>query len=113
MKYLLAILISFAVINPVLAAKTVKGSVPVVQPLQPPPAGVSPAFNRSVQYQDPNFVPINGRQNPQNNQPGQTSVPTRTSSVAMQKGGYYIWWLIVLLIVFVLGFWIYKRSKSE
>jgi hypothetical protein len=114
MKYLLIILISFAFVNPALAAKTVKGSVPVVKPLQPAPAGVSPAFNRSIQYQDPNYQPNSG-QSPQNSRPGQSSSAEGSlATVAKTNGGNhnYIWWPVVLLGALILGFWFYKRNKT-
>jgi hypothetical protein len=114
MKYFLAILISFAFVNPALAAKTVKGSVPVVKPLQPAPAGVSPAFNRSIQYQDPNYQPNSG-QSPQNSRPGQSSSAEGSlATVAKTNGGHnYIWRLAVLLVLIAAGFFVYKRSKSK
>lgn len=113
MKYLFIIALSFSLVSPALAAKTVKGSVPKLAPLQPIPGGVLPNYSKNIQYQDSshagNPVPVNSGQNSQNNQ------SLNPSSAASQNPASfnYIRWLAALLAVAVIGFLVYKRSKAK
>lgn len=52
MKYLLIFLFSFAIFNPTVAARQVTGTVPQVQPLQPPPLGVYANPSGNIQFND-------------------------------------------------------------
>jgi len=121
MKYFLILFVSFAFINPALAAKPVKGTMPHVQPLQPPPPGISPNYSKNIQYQDPNYIPAAGNSNAgtsteYNQRPGAKVVPGQSSAAASaQNSGanHYVWWLAALLVALVLVFLVYKRSKSK
>jgi hypothetical protein len=122
MKYLLIFFLSFIFINPALAAKAVKGTVPQLKPLQPAPAGIFPAYSKNIQHQDANYVPSNGSVNavprPDGNQqlepspvPGQ---PPATAALAQSSPArHYVWWIIVLLAAFALGFLAYKRRRRD
>ena len=132
MKYLAILLLSFSFFSPVLAAntaktaktavpKTVQGTMPQLQPLQPAPAGVSAALNKNIQYQSPGYVPPVGgpgsAANPKNPAaqgsqiPGNSSAGTAPHSAGGR--GNLIWWLTALLVLLVLGLWVYKRNKAE
>jgi hypothetical protein len=50
MKYLLIIAVSFFIVNPSFAAKSVKGTVPDLPPLQPAPSGISPNYSGNINY---------------------------------------------------------------
>jgi hypothetical protein len=117
MKYLLIFLLSFAFISPALAANTVRGIVPKLLPLQPAPAGISPAYNKNIQYQDSNYAPSAGSSNAstgfkENQQLGKSPVPGQSLAVIpVQSNGarHYVWWLVILLIAIILGYLVYKR----
>jgi hypothetical protein len=121
MKYFLIFLLSFAFINPVLAANVVKGTVPKLLPLQPAPAGISPAYNKNIQYQDPNYVPSVGDSNAsqgsrENQPPGQSSASGQASldAVLQSASPYrYVWVLAALLAAAVLSFLFYKRNRTK
>jgi len=125
MKYILIFFLSFAFVNPALAAKMVSGTVPQLKPLQPAPAGIFPAYSKNIQYQDPNYMPNSGSPNaaprPKENQqlePSPVSGQPLATSALAQSGParHYIWWLAALLAAVVLGFLgylIYKRRKIK
>ena len=120
-KYFLIFLLSFAFINPALAANVVKGTVPKLLPLQPAPPGISPANNKNIQYQDPNYVPSAGNSNVgqglKENQPsGKSSASGQTSLDAVlqsAKPNRYVWALAALLAAALLGFLVYKRNSTK
>ncbi len=120
MKYLLIFLLSFAFINPALAAKTVSGAVPKLQPLQPPPAGITPNYSKNIQYQDPNYVPTAGSSNTgpgsQGQLPGQSPVSGQSQAAALVQNSsahHYVWWAALLLAAALLGYLVYKRNKAK
>ncbi len=121
MKYLLILLLSFGFFSPALAANTVKGSVPKVQSLQPLPQGVSPAYNKNIQYQDPNYQNAPGNttpgvdQNTNNTASNHNDLTEPLSATASQSAPtqHYIWWLMILLLAIIVGFWVYKRSNAK
>jgi hypothetical protein len=49
MKYIFIFLLSFAIVFPVTAAKTVNGTVPSFPPLQPPAPNVYPNYGSNIQ----------------------------------------------------------------
>ena len=118
MKYLLIFLISFAFIHPVYAAKQVQGSVPVVQPLQPPAIGVSANLNHNIQEQNvtqsgeanapssaqPTFV---DQQNPLN----QVGASGSTTAV-YKKSSSWVWWPFIILGLILVGFWVKRRLEQ-
>ena len=121
MKYFLILLLSFAFINPALAAKAVKGTVPQLKPLQPAPAGIFPAYSKNIQHQDVNYVPSNGNPNvksaPEEQLPGQNPALGQSSTAAAltqsSPARHYVWWIIVLLAALILGFFVYKRRRRD
>ena len=113
MKYFLIFLISFVVITSAYAAKTVTGSVPVVQPLQPPAAGVAPDFNHDIESTAPVYPGQASSSNPQGSGQGQNTPVAQSSSATGQatsqpsKPNFLILLLLVVIggaaLVFALG----------
>jgi hypothetical protein len=114
MKYLAIFLLSFLVATPAYAAKEVKGEVPEVRPLQPPPVGVNPNINHSVQFSDPDH-PLNpnvensGTQGSEEN----LSQQIEDGSIAgvKNKKSYTFVWIVLILAAFGTGYW-FLRKKS-
>jgi hypothetical protein len=121
MKYLLILLLSFGFFSPALAANTVKGSVPKVQSLQPLPQGISPAYNKNIQYQDPNYQNAPGNTTPgvdqktDNTASNHNDLTEHLSATVSQSAPtqHYIWWLVILLLAIIVGFWVYKRRNAK
>jgi hypothetical protein len=115
MKYILIFLISFMFAGQVLAANAVKGSVPDLQPLQPAPAGVSAGFSKNIQHQDPNYVPPQGSQSAKS-AGGHNSallIGGTLPGLGSSAGGHnYLLWFLVLIILVLLGYFIYKKIKA-
>jgi hypothetical protein len=116
MKYLLAILISFAIACPTFAAKTVQGTVPHPPPLQPPAAGIAPNYSHNIES--------TGRILPDQNNggtaAGQPSVPLTSGtpvSAAGREGGasknYDILWLAGLVVLGgAVVLWLLRRKTA-
>jgi hypothetical protein len=110
MKYFLIFLISLTFAAPVYAAKTVNGSVPVVQPLQAVPVGVGPNFGKNIESSGENpggsgSPTVAASNSEQNQNPENSGIPS-------QSRGPNIF--ILLVIVFIgaaaLG-WVWLRRK--
>lgn len=112
MKYICIILLSFFLALPAYAAKTVKGTVPVVDPLQPPAAGINFNASNNIQAQDPDH-PLS----PQTTQDAQTTAPdnaaTSASSAALKTRpkSYAFVWLVLILAALAGGYWFVRRGR--
>jgi hypothetical protein len=125
MKYLAIIFLSVAFVHPALAAKSVNGTLPKVEPLQPPPVGVYPNLENNIQFHDPSFdYKSNSQSGGQNALTGQNQNPAQQNAAqsAVQKspaqssaGGYVFLWVIAILILAGLGWLalIMKKSKKD
>ncbi len=100
MKYLFIFLLSFVLFTPALAVRQIPGNVPVVEPLQPVPAGGQPNIQKNVQ----------ASQNPEENSQAQpdafqspgsetgASSPTSTQAASRHSGAASQVFLILCLI---------------
>jgi hypothetical protein len=121
MKYFLIFLISFALFLPVYAAKTVKGTVPVLQPLQPPAAGVYPDVQNNFQSRGPDSQPAgqaassgNSAQNSQPSSVGESQTPNSAGYLPSQTSKPRLWILLLVVLAGLLGFfWVWKGSKKD
>jgi hypothetical protein len=109
MKYLVIILLSFAFFHPALAARAVKGTVPNVQPLQPAPVGVFPAFNKNIESRGP---AINNTQAESPASPASAHTEPSFLTAQVSEPGRGIVWLAALLAALIFGWLLYKRNKS-
>ena len=119
MKYFAIIFLSFVLIHPAYAAKQVSGSVPVVQPLQPPAAGISSNVSHNIQEQSPlnnealgqapQAMPTSSEQNPQAQNQTQ-SVPPAVAPY--KKSSPWIWWLVILAVFGLFAFWLKRKGPT-
>lgn len=113
MKYFAIFFISFFLVLPAYAAKTVKGTVPQLQPLQPPAAGINPNLNGNVQYRDP------GRPLDSQPQDAGQAVNPEAAAGANPVGGanqapkkfYALVWVVFIAAALGLGYWLVRRGK--
>ncbi|MDR3642550.1 MAG: hypothetical protein P4L74_02890 [Candidatus Doudnabacteria bacterium] len=106
MKYIVTIVIFLAVASPAFAAKTVRGTVPTLPPLQPPVAGVSPNFSHNIQSSGRVLPDQSGSaNNPAQVQTANGSgLPQVSGSAAPSPrqgifGSWAIFWIVILLIL--------------
>jgi hypothetical protein len=116
MKYLLTTLLSLMLAQPALAAKMVKGAVPVLPALQPQPAGIGANVQSNIQSsssaaaaqgqeQGQSQQPSAGQANSaQNREPG--NLPIKTSA------GNFWGWLLIILAVLITAWMIFKPRKK-
>ena len=123
MKYIIAIFLLLSFAFPALAAKEVSGSVPVVQPLQAPSAIAHANVSNNIELQSKAngeaVAPNSGVQSEQE----ATTVTANNAAVASGQiqtkpssgGAGYLWilWIIVILCLFVVGWWVWKTEKVK
>jgi hypothetical protein len=119
MKYLAILILSFVFFSPVLAAKTVQGTVPKVSPLQPAPAGVFPNLKNNAEFHDASHsfsTSTNGEGTVVNQAPTLTASGAPIQAAAKSSGGksgYVIWVLLILVLAGVLWLWFKNRKPEE
>ena len=108
MKYLLIILLSFALACPALAAGAVKGSMPEVHPLQPPAPNVHPNYGTNIQASGPEITPGVQSQDQEQTATEQESLASPTHLAAGQKTNSI--WVFILIVAGGAAFLWYKRK---
>lgn len=103
--------------TPALAARTVPGEVPILEPLQPAPENTKPNVSANIYNGNP-LAPGEEASNPspvQDNSPAleqvQESLPL---PVAETKNSFFAWFLTALVVILVgsgIGYWIHIRNK--
>ncbi len=122
-KYFFIIFVSvLAIAAPAYAARQIQGTVPKVQPLQPPAVNIAPNLQNNVQYSDPSHagqfdaagnVVTQPQSQPGPASPGENPVAAPASAPASPKswpGGY---WLILLVVLMAIVAFIWRLAKSK
>lgn len=121
MKYLLIFLISLALFSPAYAAISVKGTVPELQPLQPPPSNLQPNFSHNIMSSSSDFVgapsPVFGPPTGEDMQPPLENPEQQGSGVSLAGsflgGKAWLAGLILLGVLFAAIFYVLRRNDNE
>lgn len=116
---LFAVIISAVLIfaHSALAARTVPGQVPILQPLQPPPENAKPNVSGNIQSGNPQAPSGADQQSPlndnQDSQPGEQEIasPFPISASSHATTSWVFAALIAVLLGAGLGYWLHIRKK--
>jgi|GEM_PF-3126625 len=111
-KYILIFLLLVVPVRELHAARQVQGTVPDVQPLQPPAINTYPNLQNNIQAGQP--VPVD--QEPQQEDSPTELTQQQPSSPEVQKPKVsnfrLIVWLLVIIVAVVGGWWWFHRKSG-